>query len=277
MNITAQSSAVNTALANTLLANPLFADKELGNSPVSKLSGFKAFSPKENHLLAAISHEEWSKLEPDMEEVEFSLNQVLCESGKTPAYMYFPTTAIVSLIYMTENGSSSEVAVIGNDGVVGISLVLSGSNSPNQALVQTAGKGYRIRAQAAKNAIHRDGSTLNILLRYSQAMITQVTQTAVCNRHHPIDQQLCRRLLLSLDRLSTNEISMTQEMLASMLGVRRESVTDAALKLQSAGIISYKRGLITILDRQALESRSCECYATNRNEQLRLQKLPLVS
>ena len=277
MNITAQSSTVNSALANTLLANQLFADKELGNSSVSKLSGSKAFSPQENHLLAAMSYDEWNKLEPDMEEVDFSINQVLCEHGKTPAYLYFPTTAIVSLLYMTESGSSFEVAVIGNDGVVGISLVLSGSNSPNQALVQTAGKGYRMRAQAVKNAINRGGRILNILLRYSQAMITQVTQTAVCNRHHTIDQQLCRRLLLSLDRLSTNEISMTQEMLASMLGVRRESVTDAALKLQSAGIISYKRGLITILDRQALESRSCECYATNRNEQLRLQKLPLVS
>ena len=277
MNITAQSSAVNSALANTLLANQLFADKELGNSPVSKLSGSKALSPQENHLLAAMSYDEWNKLEPDMEEVDFSINQVLCEHGKTPAYMYFPTTAIVSLLYMTESGSSSEVAVIGNDGVVGISLVLSGSNSPNQALVQTAGKGYRIRAQAVKNAINRDGRILNILLRYSQAMITQVTQTAVCNRHHTIDQQLCRRLLLSLDRLSANEIAITQETLASMLGVRRESVTDAALKLQSASIISYKRGLITILDRKALESRSCECYATSKNEQLRLQKLPLVS
>ena len=278
MNITAQSSAVNlastnTILANTLSANPLFAK----NSPFNKLASSKNLAPQENLLLAAISHDEWSKLEPEMEEVDLSLNQVLSESGKTPAYMYFPTTAIVSLLYMTESGSSSEVAVIGNDGVVGISLVLSGSNSPNQALVQTAGKGYRMRAQAVKNAINRDGRILNILLRYSQAMITQVTQTAVCNRHHTIDQQLCRRLLLSLDRLSANEIAITQETLASMLGVRRESVTDAALKLQSAGIISYKRGLITILDRKALESRSCECYATNRNEQLRLQKLPLVS
>lgn len=277
MNITAQSSAVNSALANTLLANTLFGKNSPVNSTFNKLPSSKKLAPQENHLLAAISHDEWSMLEPEMEEVDLSLNQVLSESGKTPAYMYFPTTAIVSILYMTESGSSSEVAVIGNDGVVGISLVLSGSDSPNQALVQTAGKGYRMRAQAVKNAISRDGRILNILLRYSQAMITQVTQTAVCNRHHTIDQQLCRRLLLSLDRLSTNEISMTQEMLASMLGVRRESVTDAALKLQSAGIISYKRGLITILDRKALESRSCECYATSRNEQLRIQKLPLVS
>ena len=277
MNITAHLLAVNSSAVNSAVNNPLFANKALASLPLSTASRYQAFSPKNNDLLAAMSVDEWHKLEPDMEEVDFSLNQVLCESGKTPAYMYFPTTAIVSLLYMTESGSSSEVAVIGNDGVVGISLVLSGSNSPSQALVQTAGKGYRMRAQAAKNAIKRDGPILNILLRYSQAMITQVTQTAVCNRHHTIDQQLCRRLLLSLDRLSTNEIAVTQETLASMLGVRRESVTDAALKLQSAGIISYKRGLITILDRQALESRSCECYATSRREQLRLQELPLVS
>ena len=237
----------------------------------------QASSTQQNYLLAAMSDKEWSQWAPDMEPVDFSLNQVLYESGKTPAYMYFPTTAIVSLLYMTQNGASSEVAVVGNDGVVGISLLLSGSNSPNQALVQSAGKGYRMRAQAAKNAINRDGAMLNILLRYSQAMITQMTQTAVCNRHHSIDQQLCRRLLLSLDRLSSNQIAMTQEMLSSMLGVRRESVTDAALKLQQAGVISYKRGLITVLDREGLESRSCECYAIAKNEQDRLQKLPLDS
>jgi CRP-like cAMP-binding protein len=235
------------------------------------------YSRQQNHLLASISHSEWNKLQPEMEEVDFSLNQVLCEPGKTPAYMYFPTTAIVSLFYMTEDGASSEIAVIGNDGVVGISLVLSGSNSPNQALVQSAGKGYRMRAQAAKNAIHNDSSMLNVMLRYSQAMITQVTQTAVCNRHHTIDQQLCRRLLLSLDRLPTNQISVTQEMLAGMLGVRRESITDAALKLQEAGVISYRRGHITVLDRQGLESRSCECYAIAKKEQLRLVQMPLSS
>lgn len=242
---------------------------------VSQLPNKQTFSQQQNHLLASMTQSEWSQLEPDMEQVDFSRNQVLFESGKTPAYMYFPTTAIVSLLYMTENGASSEVAVIGNDGAVGISLVLSGTNSPNQALVQTAGKGYRMRAQAAKNAISRDSAMLTILLRYSQAMITQVAQTAVCNRHHTIDQQLCRRLLLSLDRLSSNEITITQEMLSSMLGVRRESVTDAALKLQSAGVISYKRGLITVLDRKALESRSCECYNIAKNEQIRLQKMSL--
>lgn len=244
-------------------------------STVAQITQKSALLPQQNHLLAAMSENEWQQWEPDMESVDFSLNQVLYESGKTPAYMYFPTTAIVSLLYMTQNGSSSEVAVVGNDGVVGISLLLSGSDSPNQALVQSAGKGYRMRAQAAKNAINRDGTMLNVLLRYSQAMITQMTQTAVCNRHHSIDQQLCRRLLLSLDRLSTNQIMMTQEMLANMLGVRRESVTDAAVKLQDAGVISYKRGLITVLDRQALENRSCECYAIAKNEQVRLQNMKL--
>ena len=229
--------------------------------------------PHQNRLLAAMSENDWQQWEADLEPVDFSLHEVLYESGKTPAYMYFPTTAIVSLLYMTKSGASSEVAVIGNDGVVGLSLFLSGSNSPNQAMVQTAGKGYRVRAQVAKNAVNREGSMLSILLRYSQAMITQMTQTAVCNRHHSIDQQLSRRLLLSLDRLPSNEILMTQETLSNMLGVRRESVTDAALKLQEAGVISYKRGIITVLDRKALESHSCECYATAKKEQERLQEM----
>ena len=232
---------------------------------------------QQNLLLASMTENEMNLIKSDLEEVNFSFNQVLCEAGKTPKYMYFPTTAIVSLLYITENGNTSEVAVIGNDGVVGMSLFFSGSNSPNQALVQTAGKGYRMRAQAAKNAINHKGAMLNIMLRYTQAMITQVTHTAVCNRHHTIDQILCRRLLLSLDLLPTNQIAITQEMLASMLGVRRESVTDAALKLQNAGIISYKRGLITVLDRKALESRSCECYAIIKAEQTRFQKRSLNS
>ena len=266
-------------LLNKYLPNKNLSSKNLPNKNLlgQCLPSKETSSQQQNHLLSLMTQNEWDQLEPDLEEVDFSLNQVLCESGKTPAYMYFPTTAIVSLLYMTESGASSEVAVVGNDGAVGMSLFFSGSNSPNQALVQTAGKGYRMRAQAAKNAINRDSAMLNILLRYSQAMITQVTQTAVCNRHHTIDQQLCRRLLLSLDRLSSNQIAITQEMLAGMLGVRRESVTDAALKLQNAGIISYKRGLITVLDRKALENLSCECYKTTKNEQVRLQTMPLNS
>ena len=244
---------------------------------IAEIGNNFTFLQQQNHLLAAISQNEWNALEPDMEEVDFSVNQVLCESGKTPAYMYFPTTAIVSLLYMTEDGASSEVAVVGNDGAVGMSLFFSGSNSLNLALVQTAGKGYRLRAQAAKNAVKRDSEMLNVMLRYTQVMITQVTQTAVCNRHHSIDQQLCRRLLLSLDRLPTNQIAITQETLASMLGVRRESVTDAALKLQNLGIISYKRGQIAVHNRKALEQRSCECYAKSKNEALCLQKMSLNS
>lgn len=233
------------------------------------------FAPQQNHLLASMTQKEWLQIEPYLEQVDFSYNQVLCESGKTPAYMYFPTTAIASLLYITESGDSSEVAVVGNDGVVGMSLFFSGSDLPYQALVQTAGKGFRMRAQAAKNTFSRSSVMQNILLHYSQSMMTQITQTAVCNRHHSIDQQLCRRLLLSLDRLPTNQIATTQEMLANMLGVRRESVTQAALKLQIAGVISYRRGLITVLDRKALESRVCECYAITKGEQLRLENMPL--
>jgi len=244
-------------------------------------SSFDQYQPKalpqQNKLLAAIPDSEWIELETEMELVEFKMKQVLYESGKTPLYLYFPTTAVISLFYMTQDGESSELAVIGNDGVIGISLVLSGSNISNEAVVHSAGLGYRLRAQLVKKALNRDGELLNILLRYSQSMITQMTQTAVCNRHHSIDQQLCRRLLLSLDRLNCNEITMTQEMLASMLGVRRESITDAALKLQNAGVINYKRGIITVEDRHALENRSCECYAIATNEQLRLQEMAFSS
>ena len=232
---------------------------------------------QQNKLLAVLSDDEWLELEGEMELVEFKMNQILYESGKTPHYLYFPTTAVISLFYMTQDGASSELAVVGNDGVVGISLILSGSNISNEAVVHSAGFGYRIRAQAVKKALNRDGELLSILLRYSQAMMTQMTQTAVCNRHHSIDQQLCRRLLLSLDRLNCNQITMTQEMLASMLGVRRESITDAALKLQNAGVINYKRGLITVEDRYELENRSCECYAVATNEQTRLQSMAFNS
>lgn len=277
MNALAQSLVVNSSQANPLLATSIYEQhtpthKALGNTFLNR-----PFTKQKNYLLAAMQDDKWNQLEPFIEEVDLAVNQVLCESGKMPAYLYFPTTAVVSLLYMTENGSSSEVAVIGNDGVVGISYILSGSTSPNQAQVNSAGKGFRIRAQVAKNAISNDSAMLNTLLCYLQSMMTQMTQTAVCNRHHTIDQLLSRRLLLSLDRLTSNQIAITQEMLASMLGVRRESVTDAALKLQNAGIISYKRGLITVLDRIALEIRSCECYASVKKEQTRLLMLSLNS
>ena len=218
----------------------------------------------QNRLLAALPFEEWEHWAPDLEPVDMQANQILCEPGKQPAYMFFPTTAVVSLSYTTEDGASSEIAVVGNDGVVGISLFTHGSNTPSQAMVQSAGQGYRLRAQLAKNVISRAGPMLDILLRYSQSMIDQVTQTAVCNRHHSIDQQLCRRLLLSLDRLNSNDLLMTHEMLANALGVRRESITEAALKLQQAGVIRYSRGHITVLERDGLERRSCECYMAEK-------------
>jgi CRP-like cAMP-binding protein len=224
----------------------------------------------QNQLLAALPYEEWEHWAPDMEPVDMLANQVLCEPGKQPAYMYFPTTAVVSLSYTTMDGASSEIAVVGNDGVVGISLFTHGSNMPSQAMVQSAGQGYRLRAQLAKNVINRSGPMLDILLRYSQSMIDQVTQTAVCNRHHSIDQQLCRRLLLSLDRLNSSDLLMTHEMLANALGVRRESVTEAALKLQQAGVIKYSRGHITVLDRLGLEKRSCECYMAAKHARTRM-------
>jgi CRP-like cAMP-binding protein len=224
----------------------------------------------QNQLLAALPYDEWEHWAPDMEPVNLQVNQVLCEPGKQPAYMFFPTTAVVSLTYTTVDGASSEIAVVGNDGVVGISLFTHGSNMPSQAMVQSAGQGYRLKAHLAKNVINRAGPMLDILLRYSQSMIDQLTQTAVCNRHHSIDQQLCRRLLLSLDRLNSNDLMMTHEMLANALGVRRESVTEAALKLQQAGVIKYSRGHITVLDREGLEQRSCECYMAVKRARNRL-------
>ncbi|MBA3696661.1 MAG: Crp/Fnr family transcriptional regulator [Methylotenera sp.] len=230
-----------------------------------------------NRLLAALPYDEWEHWAPDLEPVDMSANEVLCEPGVQPAYMFFPTTAVVSLSYTTEDGASSEIAVVGNDGVVGISLFMNGSNTPSQAMVQSAGQGYRLRAQLAKKVINRAGPMLDILLRYSQSMLDQVTKTAVCNRHHSIDQQLCRRLLLSLDRLDTNDLLMTHEMLANALGVRRESVTEAALKLQTAGVIKYSRGHIHVLDRSGLEKRSCECYLAEKRERNNCTKLKLVN
>lgn len=226
--------------------------------------------PRHNQLLASLPKAEWDRWQSALEPVELPLGQVLCESGRTPVYVYFPTTAIVSLLYMTKDGASSEIAVVGNDGMVGISLFMGGEATPSQAVVQSAGQGYRLRAQMMKCEFNRAGPVLDILLRYTQAMIAQVAQTAVCNRYHSIDQQMCRRLLLGLDRLATDELVMTQELLASLLGVRREGVTAAALKLQHAGVIRYSRGHIDVLDRQRLEERTCECYAVAKKEYSRL-------
>ncbi len=233
--------------------------------------------PRQNQLLATLSDLEWHRWRPHLQLVDLSLGQVLCESGRNPPYVFFPTTAIVSLLYMTLNGASAEVAVVGNDGVVGLSLFMGGNATPSQAVVQSPGQGYRLRAQLVRNEMTRGGAVLHMLLRYTQAMIAQVAQTAVCNRYHSIDQQLARRLLLALDRLPTDELAMTQELAANLLGVRREGVTAAAYKLQRAGVIRYNRGHIVVLDRHRLEQCTCECYAVAKKEYDRLLPMPLAA
>jgi CRP-like cAMP-binding protein len=226
--------------------------------------------PKQNLLLASLPDEEWQRWKNNLEAVAMPLGQVLYESGRTMSHVYFPCSSIVSLLFVTENGASAEIAVVGNEGIVGISLFMGGGSTPSRAVVQSAGEGFRLKAQTMKEEFDRAGPVLHLLLRYTQALITQMTQTAVCNRHHSLDQQLCRWLLLSLDRLQGNELIVTQELIANMLGVRREGVTEAARKLQQAGLIRYSRGHITVLDRAGLEARTCECYAVVKNEYDRL-------
>lgn len=223
-----------------------------------------------NHLLAALPEAERERLFPHMEIVPLPLGRALYESGDRMNFVYFPTDAIVSLLYVMEDGASAEIAVVGNEGIVGIALFMGGETMPNRAVVQSAGEAYRLDGQLLKEEFNRAGALQHLLLRYTLAMLTQMAQTAVCNRHHSIDQQLCRWLLLSLDRLPANRLSMTQELIANMLGVRREGVTEAAGKLQSAGLIQYRRGQITVLDRPGLEARVCECYDVVRREFHRL-------
>jgi len=225
--------------------------------------------PRKNRLLAALSESDRQRWLPQLEPVALPLGQVLYESGDTLSHVYFPTTAIVSLLYVTESGTSAEIAVVGNEGLVGISLFMGGESTPSRAVVQSAGEGYRLASKAIKDEV-KMAPILHLLLRYTQALITQMAQTAVCNRLHTLDQQLCRWLMLSLDRLSGNELVMTQELIANMLGVRRQGVTAAALKLQRAGLIRYSRGRITVLDRQRLAQRTCECYAVVKKEYDRL-------
>ncbi len=227
-------------------------------------------SPKMNQLLNALPDAEWGAWRSQLEPVELLLGQVLYESGATLSHVYFPTTAIVSLLYVMENGASAEIAVVGNEGIVGISLFMGGESTPSRAVVQSAGHGFRLKAQVMKDEFNKSGPVLHLLLRYTQALITQMAQTAVCNRHHSLDQQLCRWLLLSLDRLQNNELDMTQELIANMLGVRREGVTEGALKLQKDGLIRYSRGHILVLNRPGLEARTCECYAVVKKEYDRL-------
>jgi len=227
-------------------------------------------STRGNRLLAAVPPEDFARLQPHLELVALPLGQAVYESGGTQSHVYFPTDAIVSLLYVMEDGSSAEIAVVGNDGVVGISLFMGGETTPSRAVVQSMGQAYRLKASLLKAEFERGGVSQHILLRYTQALITQMTQTAMCNRHHSVDQQLCRWLLLSLDRLPSNELIMTQELIANMLGVRREGVTEAAGHLQKAGIISYSRGRITVQDRAKLEAQVCECYKVVKRETDRL-------
>jgi CRP-like cAMP-binding protein len=223
-------------------------------------------NPTQNHLLAALPAAEFDRLSPHLELVAMPLGEALYESGGHLHHVYFPTTSIVSLLYVLADGASAEIAVVGNEGILGISLFMGGETTPSRAVIQSAGYGYRLKAQLLKQEFNRAGPVLHLLLRYTQALITQMAQTAVCNRHHSVEQQLCRWLLLSLDRLSSDSLTMTQELIANMLGVRREGVTEAAGNLQRAGLIRYSRGRIEVLDRPGLETAVCECYAVVKTE-----------
>ncbi|PPD40830.1 MAG: Crp/Fnr family transcriptional regulator [Methylobacter sp.] len=229
--------------------------------------------PRQNHLINSLTEETYQRLLPQLELVQMPLGHVIYESGDELRYAYFPANCIVSLLYVMENGASAEIAVVGKEGMVGVALFMGGSSMPNRAVVQSEGYAYRLRGQLMLKEFNRYGVFMHLLLRYTQALITQMAQTAVCNRHHSVDQQLCRWLLLSLDRLDSNELTMTQELIANMLGVRREGVTEAAGKLQRAKLIDYSRGRITVLDRPGLEMRVCECYQVVKTEFDRL--LPL--
>jgi CRP-like cAMP-binding protein len=226
--------------------------------------------PQQNFLLSAFSAPERERIYPHLELVPMPLGKVLYESGDLLRYVYFPTNCIVSLLYVLANGASAEISVVGNEGMIGIALFMGGETTPSRAIVQSAGSAFRLVGQQLKDEFHRNGEVQLLLLRYTQALITQMAQTAVCNRHHTVDQQLCRWLLLSLDRLASNQLVMTQELIANMLGVRREGVTEAAGKLHKLGVIRYARGRITVLDRPKLEQLCCECYAVVKKESDRL-------
>lgn len=227
-------------------------------------------NPRHNQLLAALPRNQWQRWLPHLEYVDLPLGQVLYETGSPLSHVYFPTTAIVSLVYVMQNGESAEIAVVGSDGVVGVSVFMGGESSPSRALVQSAGGGFRLTAQFMKEEFSRGGPVLQLMLRYTQALMTQMVQTAACNRHHSLDQQLCRWLLLSLDRLEGTEMIMTQQLIANMMGVPLEGATAGVLKLQDAGLIDYALGRIRVLDRQGLEQRTCECYAVVKKEYDRL-------
>jgi CRP-like cAMP-binding protein len=231
--------------------------------------------PHQNLLLAALTAAERERLFPHLQLIQMPLGKVLYESGDVLRHVYFPIDSIISLLYVLADGASAEISVVGNEGMIGIALFMGGETTPSRAIVQSAGHAYRLVGQRLKDEFHRSGQMQLLLLRYTQALITQMAQTAVCNRHHSVDQQLCRWLLLSLDRLSSNQLTMTQELIANMLGVRREGVTEAAGKLHKLGVIQYSRGQITVLDRPQLEALCCECYAVVKKESDRLLPRPL--
>ena len=241
-----------------------------GAQPNPALAPPSSAGASSNQLLDALPGDEYERITSGLETVSMNLGDVLYEPGMRLGYVYFPTTSIVSLLHVLADGASAEIAIVGREGVLGISLFMGGETTPSRAVVQSAGEGLRMNARRIKDEFARFGPLMHLLLRYTQALLTQMSQTAVCNRHHTVDQQLCRWLLLSLDRLSTNELEMTQELIANMLGVRREGVTEAAGNLQHAGLIRYRRGRIRILDRAGLEARSCECYQVVKKEYDRL-------
>ncbi|MEP6885500.1 MAG: Crp/Fnr family transcriptional regulator [Gammaproteobacteria bacterium] len=245
---------------------------------VAALSDFSDLDAglRENRLLASLPDKEWARWRTHLEPVELPLGEVLYEAGGKMTHVYFPTSAIVSLLYVMEKGESAEIAVVGYEGIVGIALFMGGETTSSRAVVQSAGAGCRLKANLLLAEFNRGGPVLHLLLRYTQALLTQMSQTAVCNRHHSLDQQLCRWLLLSLDRLHSNELIMTQALIANMLGVRREGVTEAAGRLDKAGLIQYQRGRITVLDRMRLEQRTCECYSVVKKEYDRLLPRNLV-
>jgi CRP-like cAMP-binding protein len=232
--------------------------------------------PRQNHLLKALAEADLARLLPHLEPADMPLGRVLYESGRHLNHVYFPTTCIISLLHVLENGQSAEIAVVGNDGVVGVSIFMGGQTTPSRAVVQSAGEAYRMPGPVMMAEFTRGSEMQHLMLRYTQALLTQMSQTAVCNRHHSVDQQLCRWLLLSIDRLPSPELTMTQELIANMLGVRREGVTEAAGKLQKAKVISYRRGHISVLNRKKLEAMSCECYEVVRRETSRLLPQPKI-
>ncbi|CAN5353867.1 Crp/Fnr family transcriptional regulator [soil metagenome] len=258
------SSASNSPVSPNLHGS------QSSNNPHHPHPPHSQHNPNQNHLLAAMLDAEFDRLAPHLELVPMLLGDVLYESGGKLHHVYFPTTSIVSLHYVLENGASSEIAGVGNEGVLGVSLFMGGDTTPSRAVVQTGGHGYRLSARLLTEEFNRGGPVMRLLLRYTQALITQMSQTAVCNRHHSVEQQLCRWLLVTLDRLPSNELTMTQELIANMLGVRREGVTESAGKLQTHGFISYRRGHITVLNRNGLEKHVCECYGVVKKEFARL-------